>query len=104
MLSALMSLPAPAAPPGFPGASSLRVEAPAGMSLVQGYCGRQNFVCRRRFDKGRRYRDCMAERGCAVSRGGRNGGNRCEARTRFCGRRFEPGSRRFNGCVRRGGC
>ena len=75
---------------------------------VQGYCGRQNFVCQRRFGGGGRYQQCMARRGCAVGGGGGGGrsagGNRCEARERFCARRFPPGSRQFSGCVRRGGC
>ena len=75
---------------------------PAATTVIpaQGYCGRQNFLCRRRYGNGRRYRQCMAQTGCAVNRGG----NRCQARVRFCSRRFPPGSPRFQGCVRRGGC
>ncbi|UOM33687.1 hypothetical protein [Acuticoccus sp. I52.16.1] len=73
---------------------------------MQGYCGRQNFVCQRRFGQGDRYRSCMARRGCAVGGGGggSQGGNRCESRARFCGRRFQNGSPQFNRCLRRGGC
>ena len=79
---------------------------PAGWEHVQGYCGRQNFVCQRRFGQGDRYRSCMARRGCAVGGGGggSQGGNRCESRARFCGRRFQNGSPQFNRCLRRGGC
>ncbi|WP_226582864.1 hypothetical protein [Acuticoccus sediminis] len=95
----LTTSPADAGPlPGF------APEVGAGVELVQGYCGRQNFVCQRNFGQGRRYRRCMARSGCAVRGGGNGGGNRCEARARFCARRFQNGSRQFNRCMRRGGC
>lgn len=78
-----------------------------GAALAQGYCGRQNFVCRRRFGEGKGYRRCMARRGCAIDGGGGASGDirdRCQARGRFCARRFDPGSPAYSRCMRRGGC
>lgn len=87
--------------------SSPPAVAEDGIALTQGYCGRQNFVCRRRFGEGAGYRRCMAGRGCAISRGGASGGgdrNRCNARGRFCARRFDTSSAAYSRCLRRGGC
>lgn len=99
LLAAVLALPggAAAAPLGVH-----PVAVGTDLAEVQGYCGRQNFLCRRRWSGGPRYRACMADRGCAVRRN--NGRNRCRARARFCARRFDRGSPRFGRCLRRGGC